>query len=114
MNRAVKLTERLAAMPDHGAGEGRPGFCRNFDGTGNEELVVGHWENVQRRTPNVQCRMSRQQKSCSYFSLFLMKLMSPLRSRRASAMDEASSVWASRRRSSSKSCLETKALFSAS
>ena len=35
-------------MADHRAAKGGPGFRGNFDGSGDEKLVVGHLENVER------------------------------------------------------------------
>src|SRR4051812_15678326 len=44
MNRSVKVAKRFAAMADHRLGESGPGFRGNFDGAGDEELVVRkHW-----------------------------------------------------------------------
>src|SRR5215831_14484131 len=40
MNLAVKISEIFAAMSNQRTRKRRPGFFGNFDGTGNEKLVV--------------------------------------------------------------------------
>jgi hypothetical protein len=40
MNRAVEIFKIFAAMSDHGTRKRGQRFCRNFDRTGNEKLVV--------------------------------------------------------------------------
>src|SRR3954468_20945229 len=97
MNRAVERAECFAAMADHRLGESRPGFWRYFDRAGNEELVVRrHWG--KRPTPNAQRPISNEEARANatgdYCFSFLRKLMSPLRSRRASLIVETSSVLA--------------------
>ena len=58
MNIAVEIFERFAAMANHRTREGGESFFRNFDGAGNEKLVVwDHEANVQRSTLNVQRSM---------------------------------------------------------
>jgi hypothetical protein len=42
MNRAVEIFKIFAAMSDHGTRKRGQRFCRNFDRTGNEKLVVGN------------------------------------------------------------------------
>src|SRR5438270_9261280 len=102
MNVAVKVFKIFAAMSDHRARERGQRFCGNFDRARGEKLVVRkHEENVQRRTPNVQSRMQKRRYRC--YESALMKLMSPLRSRRAILIFAKSSVSASSRRSSSRS-----------
>ena len=55
MNLAIKIPEIFAAMANQRTGKRRPRFFGNFNGTGNEKLVVCyHAENVQRPTLNVQ------------------------------------------------------------
>src|SRR4051794_6692499 len=91
-------------MADHRPGEGGPGFCRDFDGAGDEELVVAHEDRTLLR------KAPAGKRPAAYFS-FLMKLISPLRSRRAMRIMETSSALASRCRSSSRSCFETRVCF---
>ena len=51
MSIAVEVFESVAAVADHRTREGGERFFRNFDGAGNEELVVwDHEANVQRST----------------------------------------------------------------
>ena len=56
MDRTVQIFKILSTMTDDGAAERGESLGRDFDGAGNEELVVrGHFEaNVQRSTLNVQ------------------------------------------------------------
>src|SRR5215472_4883768 len=49
MNLAVKISEIFAAMSNQRTRKRRPGFFGNFNGTGNEKLVVRmHGSNVRR------------------------------------------------------------------
>src|SRR5881394_2073856 len=99
-------------MADHRLRERGPGFRGNFDGAGDEELVVRHWG--KRRTPNPPSQGSgvagaqrptpNREETPTHYFFFLMKLMSPLRSMRATWMSANSSVFASSRKSSSRSC----------
>ncbi len=58
MDFAVKIFEVVAAVADHRLRECGQRFFRNFNGAGNEELVVrNHEANVQHSTFNVQRSM---------------------------------------------------------
>src|SRR5205814_6935638 len=104
METAIKIREILAAVAEHRPGKSGERFFRNLDGAGREELVVrNHGENVQRPTSNVQ-RPTRTDALLHVYVSILMKEMSPLRSMRARRTFDKSSTWASRRRSSSRSC----------
>ena len=61
MDGAIERAEIFAAMADHRAREGGPGFGGDFDRAGDEELVVRlHLRNnVERRTLNVQHRITK-------------------------------------------------------
>src|SRR5438045_2137066 len=101
MGPAVKIFEGLAAMPDHRARESGHCFWRNFDRAGDEELVVRNHRR-KRPTPNAQrpTFITENRTAIGFYS-FLIKLISPLRSTRATFTSEASSSSASSRKSSS-------------
>src|SRR5437870_2290199 len=95
MDLAVKIFEGFAAMTDHGARESGHGFFGDFDWTGNEKLVVRDHRR-KRPTSNAQRPTLNAGKSAppGCYS-FLIKLISPLRSTRATFTSEASSSSAS-------------------
>jgi hypothetical protein len=56
MNLAIKIPEIFAAMANLRTRKRRPGFFGNFNGAGNEKLVVRmHEPNIRHPTSDIHC-----------------------------------------------------------